>query len=140
MHVDIRLGSVFLGQTASLQVYSIALVVSNLVDFLSGMTWQAIRDLEDPELKRLAEALLDTVLRARAETTTKKYTSAYIRWRRWAAQFQGVHSYPVSVAHFILYLQHVVETSQSRSAVVEATNAIAWVQQLAGDKPVSQDS
>ena len=34
-----------------LQIYSIAIAVSNLVDFLSGMTWRAIRDLDDPELK-----------------------------------------------------------------------------------------
>ena len=94
-------------------------------NLLSGATWQAIRDLDDLELKQLAEALPDTVLRAHAKTTTKKYSSAYNRWRRWATQFQGVHSYPVSVAHFILYLHHVAETSQSRSAVVEAVNAIA---------------
>ena len=39
--------------------------------------------------------------------------------------------------HFALYLQHLSESSGSRSAVEEATNAISWVQQVAGHQPVT---
>lgn len=108
-------------------------------DILGGDTWQTIFEVEEPELRRLAEALPDTVLSARADATTKKYAGAYKRWKSWAGQHQGVDAYPVKVAHFALYLQHVGEVSGSRAAVVEAVNAISWVQRLAGDDPVSQN-
>ena len=104
--------------------------ISN-TDILGGVTWQAIAEVEDPELRRLAEALPDTVLSARADATIKKYAGAYRRWRSWAAQHQGVEAYPVKVA---LYLQHVGEVSGSK-----AVNVISWVQRLAGDDPVSQN-
>ena len=35
---------------------------------------------EDPELRRLAMALLETVLKSRADSTTKKYLGAFQRW------------------------------------------------------------
>ena len=39
-----------------------------------------------------------TVLRSRAESTTKKYLGAYQRWRTWADARQGVPSFPVQGA------------------------------------------
>eukprot|EP00731_Ephydatia_muelleri_P033413 Em0029g19a len=39
-----------------------------------------------------------TVLRSRAESTTKKYLGAYQRWRTWANARQGVPSFPVQGA------------------------------------------
>ena len=39
---------------------------------------------------------------------------------------------------FALYLQHLADTVASQSAVEEAVNAISWLQQLAGQKAVSQ--
>ena len=43
----------------------------------------------------------------------------------------------VREADFALYLQHVGDTTASKSAVEEAVNAIGWVQQLVGYPPVS---
>ena len=40
-----------------------------------------IKETEDPELKRLAEALPITVAKARADSTKKKYMGAYRRWK-----------------------------------------------------------
>ena len=39
--------------------------------------------------------------------------------------------------HFALYLQHLGETTSSKSAVEEALNAISWAHQLAGQPPIS---
>lgn len=112
------------------------------VDFLKGATWSTISKVAgtDPELQRLAEALPRTVLSARANSTSKKYAGAYGRWKKWADQHHGVVAYPIDAASFALYLQHVGEATRSKAAVVEAVNAIAWVQRLAGDEPISQNS
>ena len=48
-------------------------------------------------------------------------------------------SFPIDVAMFALYLQHLGETSKSHSAVSDAINAVAWVQRMAGVKTVAQN-
>ena len=93
--------------------------------------------MSDPELQRLAKELPDTVLRARADSTTRKYLGAYSRWKAWALKRQDVMPYPINEAHFALYLQHLGETSKSKASVEEAVHAISWVQRSAGDQPVS---
>ena len=100
----------------------------------------AIHSVSDPELQRLAKELPDTVHRARADSTTKKYSGAYSRWKAWALECQGVVPYPINAVHFALYLQHLGETSKSKAAVEEAVHAISWVQRSAGDQPVSHCS
>ena len=45
--------------------------------------------------------------------------------------------YPVDEIHIALYVQHIGESTQSKSAIEEAVNAISWVQQLADHQPVS---
>ena len=46
--------------------------------------------------------------------------------------------FPVREADFALYLQHVGDSTASKSAVEEAVNSIGWVQQLAGFLPVAE--
>ena len=57
--------------------------------FTSG-AWPLLSNLEDPELRRLVKALPATVLRSKADSTTKKYLGAYQRWKIWADARQGV--------------------------------------------------
>ena len=40
--------------------------------------------------------------------------------------------FPVQEVHFALYLQHLGEIVQSKSAVEEAVNAVSWVHQISG--------
>ena len=70
------------------------------------------------------------MLHSRAVSTTKKYTNAFLRWNRWAQQYEGVSVFPVREAEFALYLQYLGETTSSKSAVEEAINGVSWVQQL----------
>ena len=78
-------------------------------------------------------------MQARAKTTTNKYARAYQRWKEWAEKKHADGGFPVNVALFALYLQHVGEKGKSRAAVSEAVNAVSWVQWLAGEEPVSQN-
>ena len=86
--------------------------------------WKVLSELQDPELQQLAGLLPETVLRSRADGTSKKYMGAFMCWRRWAEPRREVTVYPVQEVHFALYLQHLGETVQSRSAVEEAVNAV----------------
>ena len=63
--------------------------------FTSG-AWPLLSNLEDPELRSLAKALPKTVLRSKADSTTKKYLGGYQRWKTWADAKQGVPSFPVT--------------------------------------------
>ena len=54
------------------------------VDVLTQDSWRLLNELDDPELKDLASRLPATILRSRADSTVKKYLSAYRRWRTWA--------------------------------------------------------
>lgn len=89
--------------------------------------WTCIAQEKDEELAGLAEGLLDTVLASRADSTTKKYISAFRRWKQWASS-KDLSTTPRSAGDIALYLQHVDETSKSKAAVEGAVYAISWVQ------------
>ena len=74
--------------------------------------------LHDPELKDLASHLPDTILHSRADSTVKKYLSAYRRWKKWAASHK-LSVFPAKPHQFVLYLQYLGELTKSRSAVEE---------------------
>lgn len=116
------------------------LTIPYFIDIMQSGVWATIQETTDPELMRLAKELPETVLKARADSTTKKYLGAYARWKRWASERESVATYPISTTQFALYLQHVGESTKSRAAVEEAVNAISWVQRLAGDQAVNQHS
>ena len=94
--------------------------------------WPLLKDLEDPELRRLAQSLPATVLGSRADSTTKKYLGAYQRWKRWVEARREVPAFPVKDKHLALYLQHLSESVQSRAAVEEAVHALSWLHEVAG--------
>ncbi|KAL5502122.1 hypothetical protein EMCRGX_G008846 [Ephydatia muelleri] len=75
----------------------------------SAGAWPLLGNLEDPELRRLAQSLPATVLRSRADSTTKKYLGALQRWKTWAEARQGVPNFPVHELHLVLYMQHLSE-------------------------------
>ena len=106
-------------------------------DILAAGVWPLMSNLEDPELQRLAAALPDTVLRGKADSTTKKYLGAFRRWKLWAEARQGVPSFPAQDTHIALYLQHLSESVESTSAIEEAVNVLSWLHQAAGLQPVS---
>ena len=95
-------------------------------DIISQGTWSLLEELKDPDLKGLASKLPAMILHTRADSTVKKYLRAYRRWKSWATQY-NFDSIPAKPHQFVLYLQHLGETSKSKAAVEEATNAMSWV-------------
>ena len=48
-------------------------------------SWRLLNELDNPELEDLTGRLPATILHSRADSTVKKYLSAYRRWKTWAA-------------------------------------------------------
>ena len=90
-----------------------------------------MKDLEDPELKEVADKLPDTILHSRADSAVQKYLGAFRRWKAWANQY-GMTAMPAKEVHVALYLQLLEDTSQSKVTVEAAYNALAWVHSTAG--------
>ena len=101
------------------------------VDVLEKGAWSFFKDLEDPELRSLAEELPATVMNCRAGSTTIKYLRAFKRWKEWASGHE-LPSLPAQSHHIVLYLQHLANTTSSKATVEEAVFAIAWAHSLAG--------
>ena len=64
------------------------------VDVFSCGIWSQFEGIEDDELRDLVSSLLGVVFSGRA-ATTKKYSGAFSRWKRWASTKQEVQVIPV---------------------------------------------
>ncbi|KAL5463210.1 hypothetical protein EMCRGX_G032089 [Ephydatia muelleri] len=106
-------------------------------DLEAAGVWSRLADLKDPELQWLAREVPDTLLSGKADSTVRKYIGAFQRWKLWAEARLGVPSFPAQEAHIVLYLQHLSQSVQSKSAIEEAVNALSWLHQVSGLPPVS---
>ena len=88
-------------------------------------------DLEDPELKALAQRLPATILHSRTDSTVKKYLGAFRRWKTWATSHNLV-PIPAKPHEVALYLQHLGDKTHSKSPAEEACNALSWIHSSAG--------
>ena len=94
-----------------------------------------LKDLDDPDLLRLARELPSTVLQSRAISSSKKYTGAFRRWKLWALDHK-LPVFPAKEQHVALHLQYIADVLKSKSAAEEAVHALNWVHSLAGlDSP-----
>ena len=108
-----------------------------MADLEAAGGWSQLANLKDPELQQLAQEVPDTLLSGKADSTAKKYIGTFLRWKLWAEARQEVPSFPAQEAHIVLYLQHLSQTVQSKSAIEEAVNALSWLHQVSGLPPVS---
>ena len=113
-----------------MRLHDVCITIS-FVGFLKQGSWKLLDELDDPELKDLASRLPSTVLHSRADSTVKKYLSAFRRWKVWAANHK-LSPLPARPHEFALYLQHLSEKTSSKAAVEEAANAVAWMHSSAG--------
>lgn len=88
--------------------------------------------MRDPSLRDLASRLESTVIASGASGTTDAYRRAFLRWRRLAASSNEIQAFPAKPEHVALYLQHVLDTTKSHSAVDSAIYGIQWAHNLAG--------
>ena len=102
-----------------------------LTDVLSEGVWPLYEKLQDPQLVKLKEALVQTVMKSRADSTIKKYLYAFQRWREWVKEKPEITAFPVQWHQFALYLQYLANEVKSKAAVEEVLNAASWAMQSA---------
>ena len=94
--------------------------------------WGELEVVKDPELKELAAALPALALHSRAPATVKKYSGAFLRWRKWAsAKPEITIVVPPKPIHIALYLSFLVQHSNPSAPLMEAVSAISWANQMA---------
>jgi len=47
-----------------------------------------VGNYKNPEVKNLANRLLNTILYSRVNSTVKKYLGAFWRWKRWVTSYK----------------------------------------------------
>eukprot|EP00731_Ephydatia_muelleri_P022352 Em0014g943a len=105
-------------------------------DVFSSGVWPLLSNLEDPELRQRAKALPATVLKCKADSTTKKYLGAFQRWKTWAEARRGVPSFPVQDIHLVLYLQHLKrELAKPKKRKELDSGDVAAMVEAAGSSP-----
>ena len=50
-----------------------------VADVLKAGSWSVLEELDDPDFRRLVDTLSETLLKSRADSTTKKYLGMYKR-------------------------------------------------------------
>ena len=102
-----------------------------LPDVFEKGVWPELQDIQDPELKDLAESLPLIVLHSKAPATVKKYSGAFSRWKRWATSKPGLEVFPAKPFQVALYLNFLARSATTSAPVEEAINALSWAHQLA---------
>ena len=72
---------------------------------------------KDPDLQSLSFRLQTSILSARAPGTVTNYERAFNRWKDFALSKQELSYFPAEPFHVAVYLQHVLESTRSRSSV-----------------------
>ena len=89
----------------------------------------------------LISRLQSTVIASGAPGTTDAYRRAFTRWKNFVSSLDEVKVFPARTEHMTSYLQHLLDTTHSHSAVDSAIYGIQWAHNLAGipsptDSPV----
>lgn len=80
----------------------------------------------------MAYKLPSTVLLSKAPGPIDSYRRAFARWKEFAAAKEEIDAFPAKTEHVALYLQHLLDSTQSYSVVDSAIYALQWAHNLAG--------
>ncbi|XP_068716373.1 uncharacterized protein [Montipora foliosa] len=105
---------------------------TTVVDVFTSGFWKDLSAVEDDSLRELASRLQATVLASRAPGTTDAYRRSFARWKKFAISKSEFQHFPAKTEHVALYLQHLIDTTHSQSAVDSAIYAIQWAHAMAG--------
>ena len=112
-------------------LFTSLLLCLQLTDVFSQGIWPDVQNLEDPELKELAECLPSIVLQSKAPATVKKYSGAFSRWKRWASSKPSVVVFPAKPLQVALYLSFLIKSAKTSAPIEEAVNALSWAHNVA---------
>lgn len=86
-----------------------------------------------PEVTSLLDKLKTTVTASRAPGTSSNYTRMFNRWRSFATEYLGfVAVFPVEPISCALFLQYLLDSTNSVSSINCAFYAFKWLHDLAG--------
>ena len=91
-----------------------------------------VAHLRDLELRKLAEGLHLCPTKAKAPSTTERYSTAFQKFREWSACFEEVVCLPSDELSVALYLEFLLQQSFPYSALESACYGIYWAHKLCG--------
>ena len=97
-----------------------------------------MQNIDNLELKELAESLPSFALCSKAPATVKKYAEGFSIWKKWARLKPGIEAFPAKPFQFALYLAFLIQSAKTSAPVEEAVNSISCAHQLAAmeDLPI----
>ena len=101
-------------------------------DIFKEGIWKETETFQDPYLQSLTPRLQTSVLSARALATTNIYHQAFGKWMDFTLSKLNFSFLLAKPVHVAVYLQHVLESTNSSSSVDTAFYAIKWAHEIAG--------
>ena len=86
----------------------------------------------DPKLSRLARSLPLRCLGAKAHSATERYSRAFEEFRSWAASYEKIKVLPSDCMSIATYLEALLQSSSTFSALESAVYGIRWAHNLYG--------
>ena len=86
----------------------------------------------DRFIQGLTDILKTTVLSSKACSTSSQYHRAFRKWKEFAVRKLNATSFPADPFNVALYFQHVIEQTQSPSAIDSAFYGIKWAHDVVG--------
>ena len=99
---------------------------SQFTDIFKEGLWKETETFQDPYLQSLTSRLQTSFLSARAPATTNMYHRGFRKWMDFALSKLNISFLPAKPVHVAIYLQHVLESTNSSSSVDAAFYAIKW--------------
>ena len=92
--------------------------------------------------KLLSSRIKSSFVASKVAGTTDAYRRPFLRWRNFARWKDEIQEFPAKTEHIALYLQHLMVTTRSHTAVDSAIYSIQWVRGQAGipsqtDSPIT---
>ena len=69
--------------------------------------------------------------RAKHQLQLKKYSGAFVRWKKWTTSKVCLEAFPAKPVQVALYLSFLISKSKTSASVEEAVNALSWVHRIA---------
>ncbi len=114
------------------------IIFSDIVAERKGI-WKQVEQVQDPELRALAEQLPSVFKESLAHSSSKNYCYGFLRWKKWAGNYEEVSVLPAKPFYVALYLLRVLQDARSASVVDLAAYSINWAHRMAGiQSPTSE--